>query len=101
MLYLITRERKPATKSERIGNAIATEMDVPSARKPIIDGPIKKPESPITNARALETDGAIPGIALAARINAGNIGPIPRPAQIKPIFAMINAGRVAKSSSYN
>jgi len=91
LLYLITRERKPATSSERIGKAIATEIDVPSARNPIIDGPIKNPDRPITNARALDTDGAIPGMALAAKIKAGNIGPIASPAITKPRLIMISA----------
>jgi hypothetical protein len=88
---LITRERKPATSNERTGKAIAIEIDVPSAKNPIIEGPIKKPERPITNARALDTDGAIPGMELAARINAGNIGPIASPAITKPKLMTISA----------
>ena len=68
LLYLITRERKPATTSASIGKIIAIEIEVPSARNPIIDGPIKNPDRPITNARALDTEGAIPGMALAAKI---------------------------------
>jgi len=99
LLYLITRERNPATSNASIGNAIATEIDVPSARKPIIDGPIKNPESPITNARALDTDGAIPGMALAAKIKAGNMGAIPNPASAKPKLIMTSADSGCESES--
>jgi hypothetical protein len=99
LLYLITRERKPAANSERTGNAIAVEIDVPSARNPIIDGPIKNPERPITKARALDTDGAMPGMALAARMNAGNIGPIASPAITKPMLIIIRAISGCESES--
>jgi hypothetical protein len=91
LLYLITRERKPATSNASIGKIIAIEIEEPSARNPIIEGPIKNPDRPITNARALETDGAIPGMELAAKINAGNIGAIPNPASAKPKLIMTSA----------
>ena len=95
----MTRERIPATSNASIGNAIATEIDVPSARNPIIDGPIKNPESPITNARALDTDGAIPGMALAAKIKAGNIGATPKPASAKPKLIITKAPNGCESES--
>jgi hypothetical protein len=81
------------------GKAIAAEIDVPSAKNPIIEGPIKNPERPITNARALDTDGAIPGMALAARMNAGNIGAIPNPANAKPKLIMTSASSGCESES--
>ena len=68
------------------------ERFVYSAIKPVIVGPKKKPAIPITPTRDIATAGAIPGVLLAAKINAGNIGPIPRPAAIKPIFTIISAG---------
>jgi hypothetical protein len=57
---------------------------VTSANNPIDAGPIKKAPRLITPTLPIATDGAIPGTELAARMKAGNIGPIPRPAQIKP-----------------
>jgi hypothetical protein len=60
--------------------------------KPVIVGPKKKPAIPITPTLEIATAGAIPGVLLAAKIKAGNMGPIPRPAAMKPIFTMIKAG---------
>ena len=68
------------------------ERFVYSAIKPVIVGPKKKPAIPITPTRDIATAGAIPGVLLAAKINAGNIGPMPRPAAMKPIFTIISAG---------
>ncbi len=59
---------------------------------PVIVGPKKKPAIPITPTLEMATAGAIPGVLLAAKINAGNIGPIPRPAAMKPKFTIISAG---------
>ena len=59
---------------------------------PVTVGPKKNPAIPITPTREIATAGAIPGVLLAARINAGNIGPIPKPAAINPMFTIIKAG---------
>ena len=63
-----------------------------SAISPVTEGPKKNPAIPITPTLEIATAGAIPGVLLAARMNAGNIGPMPRPAAMKPIFTIIKAG---------
>ena len=66
---------------------------------PVIVGPKKNPAMPITPTREIATAGAIPGIFVAAKIKAGNMGPIPKPAATKPIFTITKAaiGCVAES----
>ena len=68
------------------------ERLVYSAITPVTVGPKKKPAIPITPTREIATAGATPGVWLAAKINAGNIGPIPNPAAAKPIFTIMSAG---------
>lgn len=58
---------------------------------PVTVGPKKKPAIPITPTRDIATAGAIPGIFVAAKIKAGNMGPIPKPAATNPIFTITSA----------
>ena len=62
---------------------------------PVRVGPIKNAASPMMLTRASATEGATPGTRAAAFMKAGTIGPIPSPAEAKPIQIIITAGILA------
>jgi hypothetical protein len=74
-----------------MGKNIAIGRPVTSEISPVNVGPKKYPAMPITPTRAMATAEATPFVAPAARINAGNIGPIPYPAHANPKLMMIKA----------
>ena len=66
--------------------------DVNCETPPVSVGPIKNAANPMILTRAKATDGATPGTRAAAFINAGTMGPIPKPAAANPIQIIITAG---------